>query len=627
MGVPKKDQKISKRNLSTPPSSGAFGASDSIYEFGDFRLDQRERLLSSNGKPVALSPKVFDILLLLVQRSNSLVEKDTLLNEIWPDSFVEEANLSVNIATLRKALGETDDHRYIHTVPKRGYRFVATVTRREVEDHPSEEARVSSDSVARKPAETKEDSVAAHLLAVLPFENGTNDPNAEYLSDGLTDSIINSLSQVNTLRVVARATVFRYKSTTFDPVTIATHLGVRLIVSGRVLQLDDRVIVRAELVDVRNEWQLWGKQFHRKLSDVLAVQDEISEEICRALEFQLTREQRHRFTKQYTDNNEAYHLYLKGRYHWNKFSQTGLRTAVAFFTQAIQVDPRYALAYAGLADCYYRLSNIYAPTREEMPKAKAAAMKALDIDPNLPEAHAALGLSKLFYELDWLGAEKAFRRAIEINPHYSIAHQRLGLYFSLLGRFEEAEQELKLARQIDPLSPQLFWGFALMFFLARNYEQALAEVQTIWEMDNNYVPMLYLLGRTYQQLGQRDRARETFEQALALNDAPAFLAALGHNYAISGNSRAARRILEQLKARSKQRYVSAYAKAVIHVSLGEKDQAFACLEGARDERCEMLTWIKVDPAFDPIRSDLRYSNLLRRLGLDEYRQAQFATSA
>ena len=524
MGVPKKEQKISKRNQSTPPYSGASGTPDSIYEFGNFRLDQRERFLSSNGKPVALAPKVFDILLLLVQRSNSLVEKDTLLNEIWPDSFVEEANLSVNIATLRKALGEsTDDHQYIETVPKRGYRFVAPVTRREVEDRSFEEARANLVSVARKPAETKEDLVAANFLAVLPFENRTHDPNAEYLSDGLTDSIISSLSQLKTLRVVARATIFRYKNTTFDPATIATHLGVRLIVSGRILQLDDRVIVRAELVDVTRGWQLWGKQFHRKLSDVLAVQDEISEEICRALEFQLTREQRRRFTKQYTDNSEAYHLYLKGRYHWNKFSQTSLRTAVAFFTQAIQVDPTYALAYAGLADCYYRLSNVYAPTREEMPKAKAAAMKALDIDPGLSEAHAALGLCKLFHELDWLGAEKAFRRAIEINPHYSIAHQRLGLYFNLLGRFDEAEQELELARQIDPLSPQLSWGFALMFFLARNYEKALAEVQTTLEMNKNYVPTLYLLGRIYEQLGQLDRARETFEQALALNDAPAFL--------------------------------------------------------------------------------------------------------
>jgi len=616
MVASKKLQKPSKRSRVLTSDRG-LGFPGYVYEFGAFRLDEKERLLFRNDTPIPLTPKVFDLLLLLVRRSNSLLDKDTILREIWPDAYVEEANLSVNVATLRKALGEgVNEFQYIETVPKRGYRFLAKVRKRAENDR----GETAQDSPTFIPKKTKVQAPASiNSLAVLPFKNESNDPSAEYLSDGVTESIINNLSQLNSLRVVARSSVFRYKQTKLTTASVARHLGVRLIVSGRILQLGDRVIIRTELVDMSDERQLWGGQFHRKLSDVLSVQGEISEEISKALESQLTREERHRLTKHYTDNSEAYHLYLKGRYHWNKFTQLSLRTAVDFFSRAIEVDPGYALAYAGLADCYYRLSNVYAPTQDEMPKAKAAAMRALEIDPNLSEAHAALGLSNLFYELDWAGAEKAFRRAIEINPNSAIAHQRLGLYFNLLTRFEEAEEELELARQIDPLSLNLSWSFALMYFLARDYERALDEIQTTLELDRHYLPVLYLQGRTYEQLGQIDRAIATFEEALALNDAPTFLAGLAHTYATAGNRRAARSIMEQLEERSRHTHVSAYAKAVIHMSLGERNEALACLERAYAERCEMITWLKIDPAFDPLRYDPRFSNLLKRVGVhDDY---------
>jgi TolB-like protein/Tfp pilus assembly protein PilF len=613
-----KHSKPSHKNANDKIAGGRSTGQNYIYEFGAFRLDEKERLLFRGENQVALTPKVFDLLLLLVQRSNSLVDKETILSELWPDAFVEEANLSVNVATLRKALGDSAEQ-FIETVPKRGYRFLSTVRKRKTAKDLAEPHRRSTPAIKNLPTDKIQPLEILNSLAVLPFQNGSDDPNAEYLSDGITESIINNLSQLNGLRVVARNSVFRYKKTKLGLATIARHLGVRLIVAGRILQLDDRVVIRTELVNGADQRQIWGGQFHRKLSDVLAVQDEISEEISKALKFQLTRDERNRLTKHYTDNSEAYHLYLKGRYHWNKFSQTALRTAVDFFTQAIEVDPTYALAYAGLADCYYRLSNVYAPTRNEMPKAKTAALKALEIDPNLSEAHAALGLSKLFQELDWSGAEEAFRRAIEINPNYSIAHQRLGLYVNLLGYFDEAERELELARQIDPLSPQVSWSFALMYFLRRDYEQALAEVQTTLEMDGSYVPTLYLLGRTYEQLGQLERAIETFEKVLTLNDSPTFIAALGHTYAVSGNRAAACSILEQLELRSKQRYVSAYAKAVVHMSLREKSKALTCLEQAYLQRCEMLTWLKVDPAFDELRYDRRFANLLNRIGVgDDY---------
>jgi len=453
-------------------------------------------------------------------------------------------------------------------------------------------------------------------LAVLPFDNGSDDPNAEYLSDGLTESIINSLSHLQNFRVMARNTVFRYKPKEVDPQVIGQELGVDSVLTGRILQLGDRIIVRAEMVSVETGWHMWGEQYHRKLSDILKVQQEISEEISTTLKRKLTREEKRRVTTCYTENVDAYRAYLRGRYHWNKFDRTALKKAVDYFFQAIEIDPAYALAYAGLADSYYRLSNVYAPTRDAMSKAKAAAIKALDIDETLSEAHAALGLIKLFYDWDWLGAEEEFNRAIESNPNNAIAHQRLGLYFNLLGRFAEARRELELALTIDPLSPQIYWGFALTFLLARDYQRAIEELQKTLEMDGNYKPALYLLGRVYEEAGQVSQAIAEFKRILALSDAPMFLAALGHAYALSGKHREARKVLKDLQEQSKQQYVSAYSKAVIHLTLGNKSQGFACLEQAYEDRCEMMTWLKIDPAFDSVRADIRFSNLMRRVGLN-----------
>ena len=627
MDVLKKSQKTSKRNPKPVfPARGAEWDAN-VYEFGEFRVNERERVLSRTGKPVPLTPKVFDLLLILIKESGSLLDKDTLLNEIWPDTYVEEANLSVNVAALRKALGEVATRQqYIETVPKHGYRFIASVTKWQTE-RGVESLRNPSAQEAAVPESSRIDQRKdLNSLVILPFHNAGDDPNAEYLSDGLTESIISNLSRLNGLRVVARNTVFRYRGTTQDPADVAKELGARSVVSGRVLQLSDRIVVRAELVDAVNGWQLWGAQYHRKLSDVLTVQDEISEEISKHLEYHLTCEEKKQLTKHYTDNSEAFHLYLKGRYHWNKYSQVGLRTAIDYFSQAIEIDPTYALAYAGLADCYYRLSNVYAPTRSAMPKAKAAALRALEIDPNLSEAHAALGLVKLFYDLEWSAAEEAFQSAIEINPNYSIAHQRLGLYFNLLGRFDEARDELQLARDLDPLSPQLYCSFALMFFLARQYERVLSEVEKTLEMDNNYVPTLYLLARTHEERRQFGEAIRVFEKILTINDAPTFRAGLAHVHATAGNYELARAMLKDLEKESSRRYVSAYSKAVVLLALGEKNQAFSYLEQAYDDRCEMMTWLKVDPAFDNVRTDLRFTNLLRRVGLHQDYRARAVAS-
>jgi len=614
MKVLKKFQKFSKTTPKSLKTQAMPKSSRHVYKFGSFRLDQAERVLLRDRENVSLTPKVFDILVVLVESAGRLVTKESLLEEVWPDTFVQEANLSVNMATLRKALGEgPGEHQYIKTISKRGYRFVANVV---------EVGRETALAVATHEVRTahKENTNSLHQgfnsLAVLPFDNESAEPNAEYLSDGLTESIINRVSQLQNLRVVARNSVFLYKAKEMDARKVGRELGVCSVLSGRILQLGDNLIIRAELIDVLNGWQIWGEQYHRKLSDILAVQEEISESISARLKVQLTREERDRLGKRYTENAEAYRFYLKGRYHWNKFHPSSLRRAIDYFEQAIEIDPSYALAYAGLADSYYRLSNVYAHTRDAMPKAKAAAIKALEIDETLSEGHAALGLIRMFYEWDWLGAQEEFARAIEINPNNATAHQRFGLYFNLFGRFEEAMRELELAFAMDPLSPQVYWGFALGFFLARKNEQAIEEIEKALEIDGNYQPALYLLGRVHEELGQLAEAIAVFENLVGLNNAPMFLAALGHAYALAGKHQHARRLLNDLEKPSKQRYVSAYSKAVIHLALGDKHQAFSCLEQAYVERCEMMTWLKVDPAFDSIRTDLRFANFLRRVGLD-----------
>jgi TolB-like protein/Tfp pilus assembly protein PilF len=620
MEVLKKSQKFSKRTGRSLKAQGTSNSASHVYKFGGFRLDQAERVLLRHAENVPLTPKVFDTLVVLVERAGRLVTKESLLEKVWPDTFVEEANLSVNIATLRKAMGEgPGEHQYIETISKRGYRFVANVV---------EVGRESSPTVADELRTAPQENTSClpqgpNSLAVLPFDNESADPNAEYLSDGLTESIINRVSQLHHLRVVARNSVFRYKAKEMDPRKVGRELGVSSVLSGRILQFGDRVIIRAELIDVLNGWQIWGEQYHRKLSDILAVQEEISESISARLTVQLTREEKERLGKRYTENAEAYRFYLKGRYHWNKFHPSSLRRATEHFEQAIEIDPTYALAYAGLADSYYRLSNVYAHTREAMPKAKAAAIKALEIDETLSEAHAALGLIKLFYEWDWLGAEEEFARAIEINPNYAIAHQRFGLYFNLLGRLDEGMRELELGLAIDPLSPQIYWSFALAFFLARKPEQAVEEIHKTLDLDGNYQPALYLLGRVYVERDQLADAIAVYKKVLALNDAPLFQASLGHAYARAGKYKDARNVLSDLQEQSKDRYVSAYNIALIHLALGDKNQAFSCLEQAYENRCEMMAWLKVDPAFDSIRTDLRFANLLRRIGLDrEYQVLQ-----
>ena len=464
-------------------------------------------------------------------------------------------------------------------------------------------------------------------LAVLPFVNATASAEGDYFADGLTESIINQLSKLPRLRVVARASAFKYKGQDVDAQTVGRELNVQAVLTGRLLQLGDRLIIKVDLGDVAGGWQLWGEQYQRKLSDILVVEEEIATEISNALRLKLTARERQQLSKHYTDNIDAYHLYLKGRYHWNKYSHNGLRKALDFFQQAIDLDPTYALAYAGMADCYYRLSNAYLKPAQAMPRARAAAMRALEIDDALSEAHAALGLIKMLHEWDWPGAELEFRRAIELNQNSSIAQQRLGFYFNLLGRSEEAIAQLRVALNLDPLSTQISQGLSLAFLQLGQYDRAIEEMQTTLEMDSNFATTFYLLGWVHLKKGEPAEAVSLFEKAVALDNCHLFLGALGHAYAICGMRDKAMNMLDQMQQESQERYVSEYSRAVVHAGLGDKDRAFECLERAYEEHSDMMAWLTIGTEWTSLRSDPRFQSLQRRVGLLRDYQQQYISLA
>lgn len=597
-----------------------------LYEFGSFRLDATDGVLLHDDQPVPLTQKQTETLIVLVQNSGRLVKKDELIDKVWADACVEPANLTQNIFILRKILARYDPAvQFIETAPRRGYRFVGAVREITADSSPAPIEYLSNTS---READAERDQFEEfNSLAVLPFINATADPDAEYLSDGLTESIINSLAHVQTLRVLSRNTIARYKGKEIDPREIGQELAVRSVLTGRILQLGDRLIIRTEVVDVKGGWQIWGAQYHRKQSDILAIQEEIAQEISDKLKLKLTTSEKRKLTKRYTDSSEAYHFYLKGRYHWNKYAQKGLYQAIQCFKDAIDADPTYALAYAGLADSYQRISNLYVPTREAMPKAKQAALKALEIDDSLAEAHAALGLVAMHYDWDWPLAEREFTRAIELNPNYELAHQRLALYFNIFGRTKEAMKELQIAIELDPLSLQISQSLAFQFFLQAEYDDAIEQAAKTLEMNPNYHISHYLLGWVYKRLGDLSKSLESFQTAAAIDDASLFHAAVAHAHGLKGNHTAAREILARLEQQGKERFFSTYCRAMVYIGLNEKDEAFHWLEEAFEERSEMLTWLRVGAEFDELRSDARFPELLRRIGLHrDYFDLKYAAS-
>ncbi|MCM3871317.1 MAG: winged helix-turn-helix domain-containing protein [Pyrinomonadaceae bacterium] len=584
-----------------------------IYEFGPFCLDTRERVLLRDGRPLPLKPKVYETLVALVSRSGHVVDKEELMKRVWPDVVVEENNLTGNIFALRRAFAE---HQYIETVPRRGYRFTANVKQVTVEDLTILGRSGAETEVLIKETITTTRKVI-NSLAVLPFINANADPEAEYLSDGITESIINNLSQLSRLRVMSRASVFRYKDREADPQEIGRELNVCAVLLGRVLQFSERLIIRTELVDVESGGQLWGEQYNRKPVDIFAVQEEIASEISETLRLKLRDEEKLLLTKRYTQNTEAYHAYLRGRYFWNKRTEDALKKAIDYFQQAIVVDQNYALAYAGLADCYAVLGNFnFLSPQASYPQAKTAAVKALEIDDTLAEAHASLAWVKTQYDWDWPGAERKFKQAIELNPGYTPARYWYALLLSAMGRHQEAITESKRAQEIEPLGHISNTVLGWVLYFARQYDESLEQLQRTVEIEPNFSFVSYHLGMTYEQKGMFAEALEELNRAInSQGSRLTALAVLGHAYAVSGERDAALKVLKELQGASRQKYVAPFCIALVYTGLGENEQAFAWLEKACDVRSWGLLWLKVDPRFDRLRPDTRFAALLDRIGL------------
>lgn len=464
--------------------------------------------------------------------------------------------------------------------------------------------------------ETEAPSAPASI-AVLPFADLSPEKDQEYFCDGITDELINTLAQVPGLRVVSRTSTFAFKGKPQDVRQIGRQLNVRVVLEGSVRKIGDQMRVTAQLASVADGYHLWSKTYEGNLRDVFAIQDEISRAIVSALRVQLVGEGRTLAGKRHSDNPDAYHLYLKGRYQWNKRTEEGLKKGIEYFEQAIAADPDYALAYVGVADCYAMLASYgVSPPREVMPKAKQAAAKALQMDDALAEACASLGLVKSFFDWDWLGAEQEYKRAIELNPNYATAHQWYSGCLRAMGRLDEALAEIRKAEELDPLSLVITRDVGRVYRLRRQHDLAIEQYRKALELEPDF-PSAYLhLGLEYQATLQRDKAVATLEKGRSLSGAnPLMTGGLGYCYASLGRTGEALRLLEELKQLSKKRYVSPITPAMIYIGMGRKDQAFEALEQAYEERDRWLAWLKVDPIFDSLRSDPRFGNLVRRVGL------------
>ncbi len=645
-----------------------------LYEFDSFHLDAAEGLLLRDGAPVPLEPKVFETLLVLVRHGGQLVGKEELMQAVWPDTIVEESNLTRNVSVLRKALQRDDGGTsYIETAPKRGYRFVGAVRTPSakppaepvelivqsakvslvVEEEESDETLTAQPAVLALPPpavdQHKRRKLALALalslaalatavyfsffrrpaidsLAVLPFVNVSTNPDAEYLSDGITDSLINSLAQLPTLKVMSRNSVFqykgRYKGKEIDARQAGQALGVRAVLTGKVTQRGDDLFISAELVDVRDNSHLWSAQYNHKLSDLLAVQAELARDIAEKLRLRLSGEDKQRLTKRGTENAEAYELYLKGRFYNNTLDREKEEKALEYFQRAIAKDPRFALPYAELAGLYVGMASIGTtytiPPQEALQKAEEAAAKAIAVDDTLAEAHLSLAEIARVFDWDWNTAEREYRRAIELTPNVAAPHHFYAHHLVGVGRFEEALAEGLRALALDPLDVGMNFHLGWHYFYTRQYEQAVPQLQKTLSLDPTHSGAHGILGLTYGQQGRYSEAVTEIRRMEELKGRD-IRGNLGHVYALAGQRNEAQKLLAQLQEEAKHKPVSPYNIAKIYAGLGEPEQVLVWLEKAIAERDGNLTdpGLKVDVIFEKLHADARFAALLRRMGLPQ----------
>jgi DNA-binding winged helix-turn-helix (wHTH) protein/TolB-like protein/Tfp pilus assembly protein PilF len=612
------------------------------YEFGRFRLKVAERVLLREGELVPLTPKVFDILVTLVEHGGQVVSKDDLMKRVWPNTFVEEGNLTQNISLLRKALGETAGGvQFIETVPRRGYRFVAETSKTSSNgtgelSPPAADPVVSIPNTANQSASIKRTPVFALIaglvvvgiigvvyftssgkagnpsaiqsIAVLPFVDESSDPDAQYINDKIAESLINSLSKLPQLRVVPRGVVAGYRGQELDPRKVGRELNVQAVVTGKLRRHGDIISIQADLIDVNNVAQLWGQHYDHKLSDALLVQDDISRDIFENLRLKLNVEEKKQL--------EAYGLYLKGRNAWNKRTSDALQQAIDYFNQAIAIDPNYGEAYAGLADCYNMLVvyGRFDPT-EGFPKAKEAATKALEIDENSAEAHTSMAFIKFRWDWDRTATEREFQEAIKLKPAYAPAHQWYSSYLVAVERFDEAIAEAKRTEELEPLSFVASSHLGWIYYLSGQNDKAIEQCRKILELDPSSFPARRYLGLAYEAKGMYPEAIAEFQTGVKLSGSPLMHALLGHAYAASGRTAEAKQVLADLQQLQGQRYVSPYTVAAIYAGLGDDVQAFKWLETAVQGRDIWLMNLKVDPVFAKLRSKRQFTDILARIRL------------
>lgn len=605
------------------------------YEFVRFRVNVAERVLSRDGEVVPLTPKVFDILLTLVENHGQVVSKEDLMKRVWPGTYVEEGNLTQNISLLRKALGETPGGvQFIETAPRRGYRFVATIN--ENESEPAGFAPVVSAEIPPVVTSTAKRRTPAFVfaaalvivgiisvmyftskagnteviqsIAVLPFIDDSADPDAEYINDKIAESLINSLSKLPQLRVVPRSVVASYKGKAMDPRKIGEELNVRAVVTGRLRRHGDIISIQADLIDLQNVAQLWGQHYDHKVSDVLLVQDDIARDIFENLRLKLNVEEKKQL--------EAYRLYLKGRNAWNKRTGDALQEAIQFFNQAIEIDPNNSAAYAGLADCYNMLV-VYGrlQPKEGFPKAKEAAVKALEIDESSAEAHSSMAFIKFRWDWNRTEAAREFQTAIKLKPAYAPAHQWYSSYLVAVERFDEAIAEAKRTEELEPLSFVASSHLGWIYYLSGKNDEAIDQCRKILELDPSSFPARRYLGLAYEAKGMHAEAIAEFQTGVKLSGSPLMLALLGHAYAVAGKKAEAQQVLNDLQELREQRYVSPYTLAAIYAGLGDYEQVFKWLETAVETRDIWLMNLKVDPVFAKLRSERKFTDILARIRL------------
>ncbi len=574
-----------------------------IVRFGVFEVDVRAGEIRKSGTKIRVQEQPFQILVTLLERPNQVVSREELRQKLWPpDTFVDfEHGVNSAVARLRDLLGDSAaSPRYIETLPRRGYRFIGSV-------QGGQSARPKRAARQKMPS-----------LAVLPFENVAADAETEYISDGITETLIHNLAQLSGLRVIARSTIFQYKGRKTDPQNIGRDLNVGAVLTGRILQRGDGLLVTVELVDVANGWRLWGKQYDRKAQDILSVQDEIAQEISERLRLALSGQDKKRLAKRHTQNTEAYHLYLKGRYCWNKRTAEDIERGIEFFKRAIEKDPNFALAYAGMSDSYHLLCGTgFAELHPEeaVPRAEAAALRALQIDETLAEAHSSMA-SVRQNRWDWPGAEREYQRAIELNPSYATVHHWYAFFLMAQRRVDEAIKEAKQALELDPLSISINRDLALILLYARKPDQAIEQYEKTIELDPTFALAHQGLGRAYLQKGLHDEAIRHIQRAAQLSaDSVAITSALAHAHAVAGNKDQARAILQKLLERSTHAYVPPSSIAVIYVGLGDHEQAFAWLDKAYALRDDGLLTVGIHPFFEVLHPDPRFQDLLRRMNL------------